>query len=446
MTGRCRTRLGVAVVGLAIALGVPAAAYGQVAPPTTRAERERAMSQPYAWITLARTHQPGRIDDALLTLAGLPPMRVRQIYDEIFLVKGLIDVAAKGQPIAQALGGRVLHIGRLAAVLGLPPDAFGLPLDPLAVARPEGEPRRLIAAVMVRVAMLHTDLLMVPPDALAAAGFDALASRQGDPSSIRLRDGQRSLVPDHGTHWHIARLAIALVLPTPRGASVAREWYLATSAFLLANRDYASGVPHLEDARKALPDDALLALYLGAAYENLAAPAVQAAIEEDGGDVRLEPRARLLQRAEEHLRAAVALDPNLPEASLRLGRVLQLTSRDDEAIEHLRRAEAALTRDDLRYAAALFLGRALESRDHLDDARSAFVRALSYAPDAQSPHLALAQLAWRVSGGADAAAQLRALAESPGADDPWWTYDTRIVADLIGRVDRLRAAVAEIRR
>jgi hypothetical protein len=41
---------------------------------------------------------------------------------------------------------------------------------------------------------------------------------------------------------------------------------------------------------------------------------------------------------------------------------------------------------------------------------------------------------------------LRALAESPGADDPWWTYDTRIVADLIGRVDRLRAAVAEIRR
>jgi tetratricopeptide (TPR) repeat protein len=79
----------------------------------------------------------------------------------------------------------------------------------------------------------------------------------------------------------------------------------------------------------------------------------------------------------------------------------------------------------LRYYGELFLGAEEESLTQYDAAFDAYHRAAALYPTAQSPWLALSQLARRRG---DRAAALRALQQvfdlpsEPDRDDPWWTY------------------------
>ena len=294
--------------------------------------------------------------------------------------------------------------------------------------------------------MLHTDLMTIPRRDFPDADVKFSTSMA---QASRIADGQRTNVPSGAVHWEIARTAIDLIAPTPNAQAVAGEWYHATSAFLLARRDYDSGRPHLEHAATTYPRDGLVAFLLGATYENLASPRVQALTDGDREDLKLESRDELLARAEKSLRTALELDPQAAEAGLRLGRVLGQTGRHEEAVSVLEKVLPALQRLDLTYYAELFLGRALQALARDEPARAAFGRARDLYPRAQSPHLALAQLAWPSAQRAEAAAnveRLRALArdsrEGPSRD-PWWHYDVSPALDALDRIAAIRRSVAE---
>ena len=130
-----------------------------------------------------------------------------------------------------------------------------------------------------------------------------------------------------------------------------------------------------------------------------------------------------LNAAEGDLRKALSLDPSLAEAYLRLGHVLGEQGRHGDAAAALVGALAmpGLT-VDLQYDGWLLLGRERDALDDVSGARDALARAAALVPGAQSPHLALSQIA-RASGDRKRAVEaLQSLSTDPNTDDPWWTY------------------------
>ena len=206
-------------------------------------------------------------------------------------------------------------------------------------------------------------------------------------------------------------------------------------------------MPHLEHARELFPADARVLLFSGAASENLAAPPVQAAVAEArmpiGG---IERKDVLIKQAEVYYRRALVLDPSLAPARLRLGHLVDGTDRHDEAASLLADAEQALADPVMQYDAALFLGRAEESRGRDAEARAAYERARARFPMAQSPSLALAALQWRLGEQEAAAGGVRLLSQTNPTytqSDPWWRYDISHVDDVHTLMARLETAVTE---
>lgn len=117
----------------------------------------------------------------------------------------------------------------------------------------------------------------------------------------------------------------------------------------------------------------------------------------------------------------------------------------------LRRALLTLTGDRQRYYGELFLGAEELAEGRADAAKAAFQRASTLFPGAQSPYLALGQLAWQRADRAGAAVVLDGLAVSPsaeaGREDPWWTYELAAVLDVAVLVENLRhMAVEHVRK
>jgi len=386
----------------------------------------------------------GHVDDPLRTLASWSPAQIQRVAEDEQLIRAVLESAERGQLVPQVLSGRVLSLADLPSLLDLEANDLFVPgraLDPVAVADPAGQPRFEIARVMVRVAMLHTDLLIAARDERSSIRLSGLPS-----TTLRVDDTRRSMVPDATIYWDMARLAMDLVAPTPRGRALATAWYRVTSEYLQAQRDYALVRPHLEHARSVLPGDARLAFYLGAAYENLASPGIQAAIPDDEAALTIGSRPLLLARAEFQLRSALLLQPGFGEAALHLARILEMTGRYEEALPLLQPLETSLPRPELRYLAALWSGRAHEAAGRRDEARASFERALTYVPDAQSARMSLAALTFRASGQAAALPYVRPPGAERPAVDPWWTYDVSHTAGMSAHVEAFRAAAAEVLR
>ena len=141
-------------------------------------------------------------------------------------------------------------------------------------------------------------------------------------------------------------------------------------------------------------------------------------------------------------REGVAAHPDVPEMHLRLGRVLAVLERLDEADRHL--GMAMTLRPDARqaYLAALFLADLRERQRRPEDAVSAYARALQAWPGAQAPVVALARL--RVLNGAvDAGratlADLHVERDIRERSDPWLGY-------VGGQGWRLSGAIADLQR
>ncbi len=305
-----------------------------------------------------------------------------------------------------------------------------------------------ITRLVKRGALLHTDVALLVPDATdPAADAPAVPKPHETPiaprgSSIRDADGRNQGMRYSNLHWDFARMLLDAVKPD----EFARVWYRATAAWLTYRHQLSEATPHLQRAREIFPADAGILFYNGGLYEMLAAPRIQGFIRTtalpDGVFIDVASERTNLRRAEGFFRRALALDPDLTEARVRLGRVLGVQGRHEEAIRELQAANVAPDDSLLRYYTALFLGADEEALGHADRARDAFGRASALYPRAQSPHLALSQLAWRTG---DRPGALRAIqpvlalpADEDQRADPWWDYYDGAGRDADSQLDRLR--------
>jgi tetratricopeptide (TPR) repeat protein len=150
------------------------------------------------------------------------------------------------------------------------------------------------------------------------------------------------------------------------------------------------------------------------------------------------------RRAESLLRRALAADPGLIEARLRLGRVLTQQGRYEAAVSELAQVVAAPPDRTLGYYAHLFIGDATQALGRLDEAQAAYRTAIELYPHTQSARIGLGA-ALRAAGDRSAAltAILPTLTEPAGSrdgtDDPWWNYYDGDAANLTALMDRLRA-------
>jgi DNA-binding transcriptional MerR regulator len=102
---------------------------------------------------------------------------------------------------------------------------------------------------------------------------------------------------------------------------------------------------------------------------------------------------------------ALVLDPDLPDAHVNLGRLLQLAGRTDEAIEHYQSSIQAGSHDP---TAAFNLGTALEELGRWRDALGAYAQAVEMDSRFADAHFNLARLCDQLGLRAEAIRHLRA--------------------------------------
>lgn len=290
----------------------------------------------------------------------------------------------------------------------------------------QAEDRRDVAEAHRQLALELVDLMET--ELAAPAGTSPIARP-------RLSDGPAFSGPTQtGPDPQIARRAQASQLTT------------LLSIWLLQLRgDLPQIQAPLARAQQRFPQDPLVALALGSLHEAHAAP--NALIEASAGRQgnlekwRQEERAFRLEQALVAYRQSVALDPTLAEAHLRLGYVLLLTGKSEQADASLARASAETGDRRWRYLAEMLRADAAEARDDRAAARQRYAAAIEAWPDAQGPALALSRL--EASGGDWPVAQARLAAFAPRAggraEDPWWAYG-------FGQAWRIDAGLATLRR
>jgi tetratricopeptide (TPR) repeat protein len=172
-------------------------------------------------------------------------------------------------------------------------------------------------------------------------------------------------------------------------------------------------------------------------------PAASAVHEPAPTDVKLDGEVeRRLDETARIYREGVAAHPDVAEMHLRLGRVLAMLERLEEADRHF--GMAMTLRPDARqaYLTALFVADLRERQRRAEDAVSAYATALQAWPGAQAPVVALARL--RVlSGAVDAGratlADLHVERDMRERSDPWLGY-------VGGQGWRLPGAIADLQR
>ena len=415
------------------ALGL-AVASGTVAAPALRAQAQAVHLPPQIarlreWADAVRLHAPGKADSSVEKLAKWPAADLESTLDTLTELR---DALARAYPrtgglnpqhLMKAPGGPAFPAAAVQEMLGQTDDE----------AR-QRDANRLLK----RGALLHTDIaILVSADVVSGRSPAA-----GEARSIRLVDGRRQGADDSLRHWTMATGLMDGVTPEPSRDEVVRLWYLAAAEQMRAHKVLEAASTLLDHGRDLFPRDAQLAFYSGCLNEVLASPVVQNAlaailepvlVRSGGATSRgslitpLTPPPRTYWvRAESHFHASLRMRPDWPEARLRLGRVLGLLGRHEDAAVELRTALDATSDSLLAYYASLFLGGEEQALGHVDAARTAYERALEYQPRAQAPQLALSLLARSAGDRSRALAGIRMLLAQPPHDavryDPLWDY------------------------
>jgi Tfp pilus assembly protein PilF len=202
-----------------------------------------------------------------------------------------------------------------------------------------------------------------------------------------------------------------------------RAIYLAVagSAFA-AVRDMMLGMPYVREAHDLAPASAHVTTVWGVAHE------VDAAGYNPEDWQTLAQRERTqrekiirLGRAERAYREALRLDEHYAIASIRLGRVLQLSGKPAEARAAMERGVSDARGPFQEYIASLFMAGLQQEEKNTDGARRSYERALALVPTSQPAVVGLAHLEL-MSGRPDRARELARQFAAKGANDIWWAY------------------------
>jgi len=268
---------------------------------------------------------------------------------------------------------------------------------------------------------------------------------------MQIADGREVDLHQSAVHWEIARMLLDFVQPRgkdradPGHDDMVRAWYRATAAWMQLREDHDR--LHLDRAVALFPSDPDILFLSACQRETFAGVPIQTAVRSavlptgvtlGVGSERIE-----LREAEGLFRRVLQIKTDYAEARMRYGRVLFALGKPAEAAIELRRAVGELTESQLLYYAELFLGAAEEALGNRDAARVAYQQAAELFPRAQSPLLALSQLARRYAdrGGAlRAIDRLFALEEEARdlQDDPWWSYYVAQARDADDLLEAMR--------
>jgi tetratricopeptide (TPR) repeat protein len=413
------------------------------------------------WLTAVDHHEPGDDDDAVIEIAGWSNDELRGLWVDVTVLAHLMRNVKATQFTVQAAGQanattvryptpllqRMKVFACAAAGLLSEPDCVSmhatdaLDQDLTTLAQHVVADRNRTGDanyVPRRAALLHADVAMLQPHArVEPFSGPSPNTRWLGPQTWRvdISDGRSLDVGLSAVHWDIARLALDQVRPrgadrpAPERDAMVRAWYRATSAWMQFHEDHDT--QHLDRGRGIFPDDPDLQFLSGCQRESYASPAIQAAARSvvlpPGLTIGVESERSELRQAEAFFRRALALRPGMGEAHLRLGRVLALVGRHAEAAAELHQALTLVEDKDLRYYGELFAGAEEAALGRFDAAHAAYDRASTLFPLAQSPYLAISELAHRRGDRAGAAAAVQRVFALPAAldgarDDPWWRY------------------------
>jgi hypothetical protein len=375
------------------------------APPIERTERARE------WMEDVIHHQPGTLDPAAVEVASWSNTDLQTLWTDLTTIGELVYKptlsyfaivdrrSLKKKQVPYTPG----DLKKLKQIAARGRELFG----------PDGTLRR--------GAMLHADIAMYVQDAPVAIGTRNTFAPER--ITARIGDGQTLDIGATAIHWEIARM---LVDRSPHD-TFARDWYRATSAWMQLVADH--DMDHIDHAVQLFPNDPGLLFLDGCMHEVLAMPTIQTSVQmmhlPAGFSMNVESAHSELKLAENALRRAVVANGDAAEWHLHYGRVLDLLGEHERAIAELSSARDSLDDAHLTYLAALFLGSAYEAVGRFDEARNAYDMASAHAPQAQSPIVALMELARR-RGDRGAALQqlerLTAMSDPFNPDDAWWAY------------------------
>jgi tetratricopeptide (TPR) repeat protein len=372
------------------------------------------------WVQAVERHQPGEQDGALRSLDAWTANDLAEVKITFSaLVQLMRDPssrifyrpAARGQRAVQVL----YSLPELRRLLSLA-ERLGPIGDNL---------------VLKRAAMLHTDA------ALGGRADSSGERRRSELFVFRFSDGQEVNREDSIGHWEMARFLLDYVQPDKRAMRPdpgsddwVRRWYGTAIAYMLQRMQFTVGITNR--SLEIFRNDAEMLFLAGVMHETLASPGVQEAFREADYYLRsavgLSSRRGELNAAEDLLRRALKLSPGFSQARLHLGHVLAEQGEHKNALPELAQALSGMKNTDLLYYGHLFSGRSAAALGQASVARESYERAASLKPTAQSPLLALSQLAYSGGHAGEAAAMLARVGELPAGDrdEPWWAYNMSV--------------------
>jgi tetratricopeptide (TPR) repeat protein len=368
------------------------------------------------WREASVSHEPGMPDDAAVSVGKW------NLNDVEIVIDWLTELASKSEKTRRGTMARAPIRSRL----GLTDEEVQ-----------KGDLNRILK----QGALLHTDIALLK---LGSNHYVDLKNLHW-----AFDDGRLSPQPDN-PHWEYARRLINEIAPSPSEDPMAKQWYVATTAYMLSIRHLAYARKNIDSALKKYPSDPRILLYAGALHETWASPVSQNIQLPPSREPAFESKEKELKQARELYFKAIEEDPDVAEAHLRLGRVLGLLGYPPQAIVELRHA-AALSQDrQLSYYASLYLGYEFEMISRFKEARDQYEHAAMLYPSAQSPLLALSHLSLSEDNTAAAIESIQGVfslpLKDPEKDDPLWIYDLSYVRDTAELIKNMHDMAGELPR
>jgi hypothetical protein len=416
------------------------------------------------WLEAVEQHRPGDLDEGVRLISTWNQEQLRLIWMDALTIVSIVREPSVSLFFVTEPGGG--------------PGQQGRQLSSLATSRSRqvlytvGELRRLRAIakrvrsagtpgpennVLKRGAMLHADIEMLLP---VRSGASANSARPGPGgTTLRMDDGQQLGLTSEVNHWDMGRRLLDAVRPSdskstlklrpdPGADDLVRRWYLAGSVYMLRMR--LIDLNQFNRARELFPNDPDVLFFVASVHEYLAGVRTQSVMRAmKSGDVKFDVQeaAAELRLAEQLYKRALERNPRLTEAKIRLGRVLGLRERHEEAVVLLREAQ---TVDEplLQFYVQLFLGREFEALGNGPEARQSYERAVALAPTAQSPLLGLSRVADQAGDRAAARNAIDRVLQLPVLDeeraDPWWVYEVVPARGVDGLLADVRERIAAL--